>query len=66
MDILELRNKLRSEWMDLTAGWKMRNPGSVSKTCQQKISKQIKEREKWGKAQMQHKGETCSKCLMCM
>ena len=34
MDILELRNKLRSEWMDLTAGWKMRNPGSVSKTCQ--------------------------------
>lgn len=45
MDILELCNKLRSEWMDLTADWKMKNPGSVSKTYQQKISKQIKERK---------------------
>ena len=34
MDILELCNKLRSEWMDLTADWKMKNPGSVSKTYQ--------------------------------
>ena len=33
-------------------------------TGQQKISKHIKERKKWGKAQMQDKGETYSKCLM--
>ena len=50
--------------MDLTADWKMKNPGSVNKTGQQKISKHIKERKKWGKAQTQDKGETYSKCLM--